>query len=97
MQVYKIMSGIDRVDPSLLFTPADYQGTRGHSQKFQKQRSRLDLRHTFFSQRVVQDWNSLPEEVVSCTWADPALIQGGGGSQMVSAFFYLKYLIPVLH
>ena len=66
MQVYQIMSGIDRVDPSLLFTPADYQGTRGHSQKCQKQRSRLDLRHTFFSQRVVQDWKSLPEEVVSC-------------------------------
>ena len=33
--------------------------------KFAKCRSRLNVRSSFFSQRVVNDWNMLPNEVVS--------------------------------
>ena len=41
--------------------------TRGHSMKLQKQYARLDVRKYFFSYRVVDLWNSLPENVISAT------------------------------
>ena len=37
---------------------------RGHSMKISVKRSRLNVRKFFFSQRVVSQWNSLPETVV---------------------------------
>ena len=39
--------------------------TRGHCQKLFKKIFRLDLRQQFFSQRVVDEWNSLSEEIVT--------------------------------
>ena len=65
IQVFKIIAGIDRVDPELFFHSTSISQTRGHSQKLTKQRSRLELRSKFFSQRVIDDWNSLPEAAVS--------------------------------
>ena len=35
--------------------------------KLEKQRCRLDLRRYFFSQRVVNEWNSLPQLVIDAT------------------------------
>ena len=37
--------------------------TRGHGLKLLKVRSRLLLRQSFFTQRVVNDWNSLNGKV----------------------------------
>ena len=39
--------------------------TRGHSLKLQKPRARRNVRLNCFGHRVVNDWNQLPEEVVS--------------------------------
>ncbi len=44
---------------------ADTSRLRGHSLKLRKDRSRLDLRKFTFSQRVVNMWNDLLEEVVT--------------------------------
>ena len=38
--------------------------TRGHSLKLVKEFSRTDIRRFSFSQRVANEWNSLPEWVV---------------------------------
>ena len=66
IEVYKVLSGIhdERVTVGLL----ELQGntsTRGHSLKLKKQRHRLDIRKYFFTNRVVEIWNSLPESVVT--------------------------------
>ena len=41
--------------------------TRGHTLKIIKRGARLDCRKYSFSQRVVNNWNALPAEAVSCT------------------------------
>ena len=41
MQTFKILKGIDRLDPGDFFSLADKSLTRGHSLKIVKQRSRL--------------------------------------------------------
>src|SRR3989442_222067 len=38
--------------------------TKGHALKIIKNRSRVNVRKNFFSQRVVNDWNALPVWVV---------------------------------
>ena len=38
--------------------------TMGHSKKIYKLQTRLDIRKYFFTQRIVEEWNNLPPEVV---------------------------------
>ena len=67
IQVYKIMHGIDKVDKDRLFTMNPYVATRGHSQKIFKKRFRLNIRANTFSNRVVDNWNSLTEDIVNAS------------------------------
>ena len=39
--------------------------TRGHGMKLSKKFCRIDARKYYFSQRVVDGWNKLPQEVVN--------------------------------
>ncbi len=41
--------------------------TRRHTLKIHKKGARLDCHRYSFSQRVVNNWNALPVEAVSCT------------------------------
>ena len=65
IQVYKIMHGINKVDKDRLLTMDPYVATRGHSQKILKKRFRLNIRANTFSNRVVDNWNSLTEDIVN--------------------------------
>ena len=64
IEVFKILKGFSKVNYNKWFTLSVNSRTRGHSLKLAKSRSRLDIRKNFFSQRVVNEWNSLPCEVV---------------------------------
>ena len=65
IQVYKILHGIDIANREKLFQMAPYTTTRGHSLKFFKKRCRLNLRSNYFSQRVIDQWNGLPINLVT--------------------------------
>lgn len=65
LQTFKIMNNIDRINPRLFFELSTGPSTRGHGQKLIKKHARLSLRQSYFSQRVINDWNSLPTEVVN--------------------------------
>ena len=70
IQTYRIIHGIDQIPVESLFTLADNTTrptTRGHNLKFVKARFNLDIRKHFYSQRVIHDWNSLPEAAVNAT------------------------------
>ena len=63
IQVFKFLSGsIALTSCNFLQVSDNNQVTRGHSLKLVKEFSRTDIGRRFsFSQRVVNEWNSLPE------------------------------------
>ena len=64
IQVFKLVKGLDRLDVLRFFQFASNNITRGHRYKLIKNRSKLDVRKYFFSQRIVDRWNGLPAFVV---------------------------------
>ena len=77
IEVYKILSGKDGLDEGLFFRRSSardsLQGasiTRGHSFKLVKNRVRLDVAAYSFGNRVVNDWNALPERVIEARSVD---------------------------
>ena len=66
IHVFKIMNGMDRLNPNNFFIFLPTNRTTGRSQKVFTGQCRLDLRRCVFSQRSVHGWNSLPEHVISC-------------------------------
>ena len=65
IQVFKIVHGLDGLSFDYFFEFSNVTTNRGHSLKLRGKRCRLDVRKHFFSQRVINEWNSLPENVVS--------------------------------
>jgi len=61
----KILTGKEKINSEQLFQKATTIDLRGHSLKLYKKSSRLDIRKYFFSQRIVDYWNKLPDDVVS--------------------------------
>jgi len=62
------MTGKEMVDRSQFFqlSTCEYQ-LRGHTMKLSKQRTSPDVRKFSFSQRVMQEWNKLSQDVVDAT------------------------------
>ena len=61
IEVYKILMGKEGVNPNRFFTlDKRAYNTRGHELKLYTNRSRLDLRKNFFSQRVVSQLEQPP-------------------------------------
>ena len=67
IETFKIIKGYDIVRPNGVFLDLDdnHQRTRGHNMKLIKPRHRTHKRNNFFSARVVDKWNNLPESVVN--------------------------------
>ena len=68
IQTFRILNGVDRVEPSTWFTLAHERDRVGaantrHSNDITRTvegRSKTEVRRNFFSQRVPGQWNSLP-------------------------------------
>ena len=64
IETYKILHGFyDTVTTKALFKLND-SNTRGHSYKLSKLSVDANVFRTFFTNRVINNWNSLPKEVV---------------------------------
>ena len=65
VETFKFKRGFYKTPSSVFFKDSHTTQLRGHSQKIFKRRSRLDVAKNFFSNRVVDPWNSLDEATVS--------------------------------
>lgn len=67
IEVWKYLHNKYKVDYSSLFKLDEDSKVRGHSLKLKKPSAQKCVRVNFFSVRVVNNWNSLPEHVVTAT------------------------------
>ncbi|XP_053395748.1 uncharacterized protein LOC128555936 [Mercenaria mercenaria] len=65
IEVYKLLNKKYYFNEKELLTLNEHCTTRGNSMKLYKSRPRLDIRKYSFSHRVVDMWNSLPDNVIS--------------------------------
>ena len=63
--LYKLFNGHTNASCNDLFTMASNSITRGHKYKITKQRSLSDNRSNYFTNRVVDPWNKLPDFVIN--------------------------------
>jgi hypothetical protein len=65
IETYKILTGKEHIDYQQFFQiEKNGHDLRSHSLKLFKKRSNSRLRQSFFSQRVIEDWNRLPLDIV---------------------------------
>jgi len=69
IEVYKYLHGIYRVDETGILFRHHTGGaeTRGHSMKLMKRDCNSQIRGNVFGLRVVNAWNSLPQDVIDAT------------------------------
>jgi len=64
IEVFKILKGYENIDQEMFFDMSQ-SNLRVHSLKLNKKRIRLDVAKFSFSNRVVNEWNILDEEIIS--------------------------------
>ena len=64
IQVFKILNGVDDISPDKFFKFFETT-TRRHSKKLFMQRCNKSIRQNSFCIRIIEDWNLLPEEIIS--------------------------------
>ena len=64
IDVFKIVNSYEDVDRSMFFKLKEGSRTRGHKAALVKEQCRLDMRMNSFSQKVINEWNKLPNDYV---------------------------------
>ena len=67
IETFKIVKGFSNLDGLNFFSLHDSVNTRGHTLKLHKGRFRLDVGKFSFGNRVVEEWNALPQEAIDNT------------------------------
>ena len=65
IQVYNISSGVRDSNSVIKFNMSNISNTRGNKFKMQLTHIHYNLRKHFFSNRIIDVWNSLPNDIVS--------------------------------
>ena len=70
IEVFKIVNGYEDVDRNMFFKLKEGSRTRGHKAALVKEQCMLDMRKYSFSQRVINEWNKLPNDCVNANSAN---------------------------
>ena len=63
IEAFKISKGYDNIGSGIFFSK-NASNLRGHSMKVTKKSFKLDVRKFSFSNRVINEWNGLSEEII---------------------------------
>ena len=63
IEAFKIWKGYDNIGSEIFFSKNAFN-LRGHSIKVTKKSFKLDVRKFSFSNRVINEWNGLSEEII---------------------------------
>jgi hypothetical protein len=66
IQVFRIIKGFDKIPVDICFAFNSNDRTRGHRYKIFKNNVRTNTRLNAFSQRIINDWNSLSVSTTEC-------------------------------
>ena len=66
-RVFKIVNGYEDVDRNMFFKLKEGSRAGEHKSALVKEQCRLDMRKYFFSQRVTNEWNKLPNDCVNAS------------------------------
>ena len=61
------MNGYEDVDSNMFFKLKEGRRTSGHKAALVKEQCMLDMRKYSFSQRVINEWNKLPNDCVNAS------------------------------
>jgi len=64
IEAFKLFKGLTDVPYTTFFQLATDSSTRGHSLKISKPYCKTDMRKFFFTYKVINRWNSLPEVAI---------------------------------
>ena len=67
IEVFKIVNAYEDVDRNMFFKLKEDSRTRGNKAALVKEQFRLDMRKYSFSQRVINEWNKLPNDCVNAS------------------------------
>ena len=67
IEVFKILNGYENIYRNMFFSLKKDSRTRGHEVKLVKDQCRLDIRKHSFSQRTVNEWNTLSTDCVTAS------------------------------
>ena len=69
IETYKLLNGLEKIDYHKFFQTSEVEATRGHNKKLYKPalKKNLACRKNFYSQRVINSWNVLPDHVINAT------------------------------
>ena len=67
IETFKIAKGFTNLNELDFFSFQNTVGTRGHNMKMHKGRFRLDVGKFSFGNRVVNEWNCLPQDAIDST------------------------------
>lgn len=70
IQTYKIFNGLEKVDLCVMPVFRDEATTRGHKQRYSRELCTNGTRQNFLINRIANEWNQLPEEVISAKSMD---------------------------
>jgi len=67
IEVFKMCKGLSEISMESMFEFSSNKHLGGHEFKLSKHRSKLEVRHQFFADRLVNRWNSLDKSILEAT------------------------------
>ena len=88
------MNCYEDVDRNMFFKLKEGSRTRGHKAALVKEQCRLDMRNYSFSQRVINEWNKLPNDCVNASSVN--MFKNRIDRYLIRAYLFLMQMLDYI-